>query len=111
MKELRLTFKTADFGAISQVLIDRGISFQVEPVAVAAAEAAPVRDKPPPSRKPKKTKKKSARPGRPAAGVERLREALGQGRASSSPPMPPATGLGEATNRSDEPPPPGQIGD
>jgi hypothetical protein len=96
MKELRLTFKTADFGEISQVLIDRGISFQVEPVDQAAPRPAPVRQKPPAARKSKKTKKKTARkPAResateslPLAGAERLREALGQPRPASTPPPP-----------------------
>jgi len=118
MKELRLTFKTADFGEISQVLIDRGISFQVEPVVEARTEIAPVREKAPPARKPKKTKKKSARKSAkpaaesvPLAGAERLREALGQGRARTGTPIPPATGLGEGSDRSDEPPPSGSRGD
>jgi len=124
MKELRLTFKTADFGAISQILIDRGISFQVEPVDVAAAEPASVRERTPaskPRRPAKKTKKASARKharpekpaagGLPLAGAERLREALGQGRTSSSPLVPPTTRPGEGTDRSDEPPPSGGRGD
>ncbi len=118
MKELRLTFRTDDFGTISQILIDRGISFQVEP-AGAAAEAAPVREKAPAGRprgaaaRPKKARKKRARtpdrPEKPAAGAlplagaERLREALGQGKAAASPLMPPAARPG-----SDEPTPGGR---
>ena len=38
MGEFRLTFETRDFGSISQVLIDMGISFRVEPVKGAEGE-------------------------------------------------------------------------
>jgi hypothetical protein len=101
MKELRLTFKTADFGAISQVLIDRGISFQVEPIVEVKSEPAATRPPRRPAKKAKKTKAYKAsqkRPGGndiPLAGAERLREALGR----TTPP--PST----------EPPPPGDKSD
>jgi hypothetical protein len=101
MKELRLTFKTADFGEISQVLIDRGIGFQVEPVVEARTEVADKRPPRRPAKKAKKTRgykasrKRSGGTDIPLAGAERLREALGR-----TAPPPPA-----------EPSPPGDKSD
>jgi hypothetical protein len=94
MKEYRLTFATENFGAISQVLVDLGVSFRVEPVEAAAGRAAPARvDEEPakprsPARKPVKTaaKKKTGRGGKgakgresPAAGAERVLERWSRG--------------------------------
>jgi hypothetical protein len=101
MKEYRLTFATDSFGAISQILVDMGVSYRVEPVeaAVTKAAAAGVGEEPPtkhrsPGKKAVKTAAKR-KPGRadraakgrqtPSAGAERLLEGLARAGAGPSP--------------------------
>jgi hypothetical protein len=99
MKEIRLTFRAEDFGAVSQALIGLGVGFRVEPVEEAPAEpvgpsAAPAQ----PILKRRAAKKAAAKPAsrKPPArdetlltGADRLRSALARkpaDLASSSPP-------------------------
>ena len=94
MTELRLTFPSEGFPAVSQVLVDMGLSFHVEPVGTAARqEAATAAETPPtPKRTPAKKARKTAKAKRAArsespaaaptpvdatvAGAERLRAAI-----------------------------------
>lgn len=95
MKELRLTFRADDFGAVSQILVDMGIGFRVEPIEGPAAEAAPAHASHPPATRRRRSAKKTRKPGSPAkaagvessargdvpaSGVNRLRAAIAQNR-------------------------------
>lgn len=106
MKEFRLTFTTDNFGAISQVLVDMGISFRVEPIEAAFAEAAPARASHPPAAKRRRSTKKTAKAGavakparaeKPATRADRLREAMTRGRTTADQPPfgPPARTMDE----------------
>lgn len=91
MRELRLRFSAGDFGAVSQILVDMGIAFHVEPVEAPEREA----DAPVPAhaavrrrlaKKPRKAGRKAAAPAAlgggeaPVSAVSRLRAALTQNR-------------------------------
>jgi hypothetical protein len=106
MTELRLTFASEGFAAVSQVLVDMGLSFRVEPVgetarkeAAPAVEAAPAAKGRTPAKPARKSAAKAKRPVRsekaPAdeatlAGAERLRAAVARsGTAYRSPLEPP----------------------
>jgi hypothetical protein len=90
MRELRLTFSAGDFGAVSQVLVEMGIAFHVEPMEAPAPEAdAAV---PAPAAQRRRPAKRTRKPGRktaaqaseggeaPVSAVSRLRAALTQNR-------------------------------
>jgi hypothetical protein len=90
MKEIRLTLSADDFGAISQVLVDMGVSFRVEPLE-GATEATATRGSPSPtpsrgrtSRKARKAgpKQVSKRDEVPLSAADRLRKALAQKQAT-----------------------------
>jgi hypothetical protein len=96
MREYRLTFATEDFGAISQILVDMGVSFRVEPIEAAAIKPSPPRIAEPASTKRsparKAAKKKTGRADKAAkggqaslAGAERLLESLARGGTGASP--------------------------
>ena len=107
MRELRLTFASEGLAAVSQVLVDMGLSFRVEPVGAAAKEeAAPAMEvasaakrrtpTKPARRSPAKAKRATQQERTPpeamAAGAERLRAAIAKsGTAYRSPLEPPAT--------------------
>ena len=123
MTELRLTFASEGLAAVSQVLVDMGISFRVEPVGPAAQEegaseaAAPVRRQAPakPARKSsRKARRAAPRPEKPqaeetpAAGAERLRAAIARGGAGyrsplESPPSPAEPSAPAGGGQSDDP--------
>jgi hypothetical protein len=99
MKEIRLTFRAEDFGAVSQALIGLGVGFRVEPVEEAPAEpvgpgAAPAQ----PVLKRRAAKKAAAKPAgrKPASGetlltgADRLRSALTRKPTDLAPSSPPA---------------------
>jgi hypothetical protein len=91
MRELRLTFSAGDFGAVSQVLVDMGIAFHVEPMeaergADTPVAAAPVAARRRVAKKPRKGARRTAAPAAsageaPVSAVNRLRAALTQNRA------------------------------
>ncbi len=107
MRELRLTFASEGFAAVSQVLVDMGLSFRVEPVGTATEEeaaaatgvasAAKRRTSAKPARtSPAKAKRATQHERTPpeamAAGAERLRAAIAKsGTSYRSPLEPPAT--------------------
>ena len=115
MTELRLTFASEGLAAVSQVLIDMGISFRVEPVALArsreeaapAGEPAPAAKRRVPAKSTRKTASKAKRTTRPekpsaeetaAQGAERLRAAIARsGTGYRSPLEPPASSDRPAT--------------
>jgi hypothetical protein len=98
MGEIRLTFETRDFGAISQVLIDRGISFRVEPMM--GAEGEPVRASHAAGGEPRRPAKAAAKGAKSrrgqasgqraeaASGADRLREAIARNLSSVAPGVP-----------------------
>jgi hypothetical protein len=97
MSEVRLTFSTGDFGAVSQALIEMGVSFRVDPLTPPTDEARS--DTPLPraqtKSKPAARKSKPAKPSRPqdtraATAAERLREAISR-TSGEAVPFPPAT--------------------
>jgi hypothetical protein len=116
MREYRLTFTTENFGAISQALVDMGVSFRVEPMeapGLTAPSEVPAKPRAP-AKKPAKAapKKKAAgsapKPSQPSlAGAQRVLERLarsesdaGASRAeksetASEPPTEPGSGLEE----------------
>ena len=117
MKEIRLTFGSDDFGAVSNALVDLGVSFHVEPLDGRMAESVPAAARPtPPVRRrasPKKAGKKSARRAPkhenvPVSGADRLRQAVTGTHKTTAPspfePLetPPPRAPGESTK--DEPP-------
>jgi hypothetical protein len=94
MKEYRLTFATENFGAISQALVDMGISFHVEPIEAAGRAPADASDaqlrgaarksaKAPARKKPSR----SARHGddSPVAGAQRQLERWSRGEREAGP--------------------------
>jgi hypothetical protein len=96
MSEVRLTFSTGDFSAVSQALIRMGVSFRVDPLMKPPEEepdeAAQVRAQP--KSKPAAKKAKAAKPSRPqdsraATAAERLREAISR-TTGEAVPFPPA---------------------
>jgi hypothetical protein len=105
MGEIRLTFQTRDFGAISQALIDMGISFRVEPVKGDEGEAARAPAPQPPgaeTRRPAKATGKSggkaarAKPSRKGedrqvTAADRLRDAIARNLSSVPSAMEPET--------------------
>ncbi len=102
MKEVRLTFASEGFEAVSKVLVEMGLSFRVEPVGPAArqaaAEAAPAAKPRAPAGPARKTSKakRAARPAKaPAAGdttgAERLRAAIAQSGTAYRSPLEPST--------------------
>ncbi len=117
MTEIRLTFAAEGFEAVSKVLVEMGIGFQVEPIAATPKkEAAPAVEAPPPAKKraPAKPARKASKPKRAARGqkpasddaaapaAERLRAAIARsGTAYRSPLEPPAGGepVGPAGDR------------
>jgi hypothetical protein len=85
VNEIRLTFRSEDFGPVSKVLVDMGVSFRVEPLTDAEPEAPRAKPPPPAPRKaPRKAGRKAAAPPRHATrsedrivtGADRLREAV-----------------------------------
>jgi hypothetical protein len=93
MKEIRLTLNADDFGTISQLLIDMGMSFRVEPLEDAAAQATTTRPAPstasPRRQTPKKAGKARAKRPRkrdevPLSAADRLRKAIAQKQAASA---------------------------
>ncbi|MFO1183744.1 MAG: hypothetical protein U1E56_03015 [Bauldia sp.] len=104
MKEVRLTLRAEDFGAIWASLLEMGIAFYVEP---RGGDEAPARETKPPAAagggakpapaKPLKEKPKAAGGGEaPASGAERLRAAMAR---REGPDLPAA--FGEAQPKSD----------
>jgi hypothetical protein len=98
MKEIRLTLNADDFGTISQVLVDMGVGFRVEPFEESGAEVTPPRpntSSTPPRRRAAKKRGKAnpkqpqTRAEAPLSAADRLRKAIAQkqaaGPASSSP--------------------------
>ena len=90
MNELRLTFSSEGFAAVSQLLVDMGLSFRVEPVAAAKEEAAPTLGNAPTPVKAARQRaaktKKLAHAAKPPTsgdavvpGAERLRAAIARG--------------------------------
>ena len=110
MNEIRLTFSTHDFGAISQMLVDLGISFRVEPMKGLEAETVmpTARMAPPPARaaakKPargggagaQRPTKSQRSEGRGVSAADLLRQAITRNQASVPPPPP------EAPDRTNE---------
>jgi hypothetical protein len=102
MKEIRITFRSEDFAAVSKSMIDLGVSFQVEPVEPAEDEG-PRSQAPrgrPGRRKGGRTARSGAaaepvetgRPaGRESSGADRLRAMVERNRAAAGR----ATGEGE----------------
>jgi hypothetical protein len=99
MKEIRLTFRADDFGAVSQTLIGMGIGFRVEPVEDAPAEAVAPRAAPAQPilkrRAAKKGTKASVKKPPPPGetlltGADRLRSALVRKAPDLAPASPPA---------------------
>ena len=97
MKEYRLTFATENFGAISQILVDMGVSFRVEPVEPAAKPVAAGRGEEPavkprsPGKKPAKAAAKKKKPDRGSrdtqtrmASAQRVLEGLTRGGTDST---------------------------
>jgi hypothetical protein len=85
MREYRLTFATENFGAISQALVDMGVSFRVEPMEAPGLTALSEASAKPrvPAKKPAKAapKKKAAglvpKRSQPSlAGAQRVLERL-----------------------------------
>jgi hypothetical protein len=84
MNEVRLTVSADDIGVVSQVLVDIGVGFRVEPAVATAAEARAKRAGPPTAAKARKaakraraTARRSTKSDAPvAAGAERLRDAI-----------------------------------
>ena len=109
MTELRLTFASEGFAAVSQVLVAMGLSFRVEPVTSAAKkeEATTKSEATQPARRraPAKSPRKSASKAKPASrpenppagesaaqGAERLRAAIARtGTGYRSPLEPPGS--------------------
>ena len=99
MKEIRLTFGSDDFGAVSKALVDLGVSFHVEPLEGHMAEsvAAGPRPTPPVRRRasPKKAGRKNAKRGPKhengaVSGADRLRQAVtGTHKTPARPPFEP----------------------
>ena len=96
MNEIRLTFRTRDFGAISQVLVEMGIGFTVEPakepaddVVPAAAAREPAGQRPKPPKKAAKAVKaggtKGSAKGAPLSLADRLREAATRNQPTADP--------------------------
>jgi hypothetical protein len=86
MKEYRLTFATDNFGAISQILVDMGVSFRVEPMEAAASGAiqarageAPAKARSPAKKPAKTAQKKAKRDEAPIAGAARQLERWSRG--------------------------------
>lgn len=100
MSEVRLTFSTGDFGAVSRALIEMGVSFRVDPLTKPIdetnPEALPVRA--PAKNKPAAKKAKPTKPSRPqersVTAAERLREAISR-TAGDAVPFPPAAHAAE----------------
>jgi hypothetical protein len=85
--EIRLTFETDNFASVSQILVDMGIAFRVEPVGAAVAEPARAPRQQPASPQPRRPAKSEAKragqrpkPARqsnePSIGAQRLRDAI-----------------------------------
>jgi hypothetical protein len=95
MSEVRLTFSTGDFSAVSQALIEMGVSFRVDPLTrppEEESEPAPVRAQP--KSKPAQKKAKAGKASRPSqersvTAAERLRDAISR-TAGEAVPFPPA---------------------
>ncbi len=109
MKEVRLTFASEGLEEVSKVLVEKGISFRVEPVGSPAKQEIAAEAAPRAPARPARKASKAMRPTRPAKadatspGAERLRAAIAQsGTAFRSPPEPsegappPARPAGEA---------------
>ncbi len=104
MSEVRLTFAATDFGAVSEALINMGVSFRVDPLRAAvpvdpdrAAPAAPARAqtrrKAPAARKtPAAGKAARVRETRPASAADRLREAITRSQPPAETPAFPLSG-------------------
>lgn len=94
MTDLRLTFASEGLAAVSQILVEMGLSFSVEPVGAVAKEektapaaaAPPTTSRRPPAKTARKSPAKTKRAAQsergpsdaPAAGAERLRAAIAQ---------------------------------
>lgn len=94
MKEIRLTVRADDFVAISQILVDRGVGFRVEPIIATEPEVAPRRASAPPKAKARKPAKKVGRGGAKrgaktddllGTGADRLREAIARTGTTAAP--------------------------
>ena len=93
MKEIRLTLNAEDFGPISQVLVDMGVGFRVDPLEDADTETPASRSgaaSAPPRRRAAK-KRGKAIPKRPEtrgeatlSAADRLRKAIAQKQAAAS---------------------------
>jgi hypothetical protein len=111
MKEVRLTLNAEEFGAVSQVLIDMGVGFRVEPIGSKAPETGPpLAGKSPPARR-RKTSRKTAKPAakRDAlapSGADRLREAITRNQTGAAPGAAPLPGLSYPSAPAGEPTPP-----
>jgi hypothetical protein len=106
MKEIRLTLNADDFGAISQVLVDMGVGFRVEPLEDAGTEAAPARPNTgstPPRRQAAKKRGKAspkqpeARGETPLSAADRLRKAIAR-KQSAGPALSSSAGQPTAEN-------------
>lgn len=99
MSEVRLTFAATDFGAVSEALINMGVSFRVDPLRAIPAEPAgpaPAAPRAQPRGKAASTRKKqlAARPQQqretaPVSAADRLREAISRNQPSDSRPSSP----------------------
>jgi hypothetical protein len=110
MKEVRITFASDDFAAVTRHMVDLGIRFNVEPLdAEESSGAAPQPLRPPRAEKTKgaKAKRRGAAPddSRDAAGAK-LRAMVERNRAAARPADQPsgeaATGLPPAHSPFDE---------
>lgn len=110
MKEVRITFASDDFAAVTRHMVDLGIRFNVEPLDVEESSGtAPQPSRPPRAEKTKgaKAKRRGAAPAddsRDAAGAK-LRAMVERNRAAARPDQPSgeaATGLPPAHSPFDE---------
>ncbi len=120
MKELRVTFASDRFNAVSQVLIDMGISFSVEPVDDAPPELVAAHAAPAPATRRRKTAKATAKTAvaakrraarttadAPAPGAHRLREAIARRQTTFQSPFEPNEPAADTSGVS----PPSHAGD
>lgn len=79
MKEIRITFRSEDFAAVSQSMLKLGVTFQVEPIE--DEEEQPVRATPAAPPKRRQAKRKSGRAARvAAASADTTRDGSGAAR-------------------------------
>ncbi|MEO8668428.1 MAG: hypothetical protein ABI399_07930 [Bauldia sp.] len=83
MSDIRLTFRSEDFPSVSQMLVELGVGFRVEPNVEGVAEVARPKPvvPPAPARKAVQKRKPVAQPRSPAradqlTAADRLREAI-----------------------------------